>query len=357
MGILLSKSEGDINGTDGITEQTMELHQAMGKRKRRTATREGSPPRKSRRRGTIISRHFDRLTETTDEDGLTGNISNESAFDKAPPKEFPAAEKFKPAKKRDSRLRSSRKSGAEDNRNGLRQDDGANPISEAHDETSISRNGTTPTLQANPTNILNSPSPHSAPKYRRKRKAPTSPYFEISIPQLSSPPPTPTPPTRGTNTSPRKSKLSIIEAPGVLPSLPHFRPTSENEFGLIQEKLRHEPWKMLVAVIFLNVTTAKMALPLLAQLLERWPTPEALSQGTLLGRIWHLRVADFEELSAFLYPIGLYNTRARRLIDFSTMWLSQPPRHDVLTVRKGLVKYPPTAISHLPGVIPIYCVC
>jgi endonuclease III len=63
-----------------------------------------------------------------------------------------------------------------------------------------------------------------------------------------------------------------------------------------------------------------------------------------------LMVADFDELSAFLYPIGLYNTRARRLIEFSTMWLREPPRRDVLTKRKGLAKYPPTAISHLPGV-------
>lgn len=63
-------------------------------------------------------------------------------------------------------------------------------------------------------------------------------------------------------------------------------------------------------------------------------------------------LAIFEELSAFLYPIGLYNTRARRLIDFSTMWLASPPQHDVLTKRKGLTKYPATAISHLPGVCP-----
>jgi endonuclease III len=60
--------------------------------------------------------------------------------------------------------------------------------------------------------------------------------------------------------------------------------------------------------------------------------------------------ANFDELSAFLYPIGLYNTRAKRLIEFSKMWLSDPPRPDVLTRRKGLAKYPPTAISHLPGV-------
>lgn len=103
---------------------------------------------------------------------------------------------------------------------------------------------------------------------------------------------------------------------------------------------------MLVAVIFFNVTIANIALPLLGQLFEKWPTPEALSQGIITST----NLANFDELSTFWYPIGLYNTRAKRLIDFSTMWISNPPRKDVLTVRKGLTKYPPTIISHLPGV-------
>jgi hypothetical protein len=51
-----------------------------------------------------------------------------------------------------------------------------------------------------------------------------------------------------------------------------------------------------------------------------------------------------------MYPIGLYNLRAKRLIDFSTAWVKYPPDHAVLTKRKGLTHYPPTAISHLPGV-------
>jgi hypothetical protein len=106
-------------------------------------------------------------------------------------------------------------------------------------------------------------------KPRSKRKARISPYFK---------PPAAAPALESTK-SPKGSKISVVEAEIDLPSLPHFRPTSPDEFGLIQEKLRHEPWKMLVAVIFLNVTTAKMALPLLGRLFERWPTPEALSQG------------------------------------------------------------------------------
>jgi endonuclease III len=185
------------------------------------------------------------------------------------------------------------------------------------------------------------------PTVHRKRKAPTSPYFGVVVTQLSSPPATPTPSPRRALEA--RSKVSVIESMAMPSSLPHFRPTSPDEFGLIQEKLRHEPWKMLVAVIFLNVTTAKMALPLLSQLFERWPTPEELSKGTL-PLTYVSNSANFEELSAFLYPIGLYNKRAERLIDFSTMWLTNPPRHDVLTKRKGLAKYPATAISHLPGV-------
>jgi hypothetical protein len=106
-------------------------------------------------------------------------------------------------------------------------------------------------------------------KPRSKRKAPISPYFKPPAAALA---------TEITK-SPKGSKVSVVETEIDLPSLPHFRPTSPGEFGLIQEKLRHEPWKMLVAVIFLNVTTAKVALPLLGQLFERWPSPEALSQG------------------------------------------------------------------------------
>ena len=101
----------------------------------------------------------------------------------------------------------------------------------------------------------------------KKRPLSVSPFFPSS--------PSSTPSKR----IEKKSKISILET-NSLPSLPHFRPTSPNEFGLIQEKLRHEPWKMLVAVIFLNVTTAKMALPLLAELFKQWPTPEILSQGS-----------------------------------------------------------------------------
>ena len=323
------------------------MQQAKRKRQRISNIGDKGSPRKSRRRSAITSKHFDASIKATTQQEIEGNLSKGSPVQQESTEEVPTVWKPRHAEKGAPRVRTPWNSCAHYESDDFAGDDGGNPVFEADNETSISRNGTLTRVKAIPSEDLDNAS--SATKHRRKRKAPTSPYFEITTPQLSSPPLTPTPPAR-TKFIPKKSKISIIEAPGVLPSLPHFRPTSENEFGLVQEKLRHEPWKMLVAVIFLNVTTAKMALPLLAELFKRWPTPEALSQGKRKD-MTVLIIADFEELSAFLYPIGLYNSRARRLIDFSTMWLSQPPRHDVLTMRKGLARYPPTAISHLPGVI------
>ena len=127
-------------------------------------------------------------------------------------------------------------------------------------------------------------------KPRSKQKVPTSPYFT----QASY-----APNFKDKKMSPR-SKISVVETEIDLPSLPHFRPTSSDEFGLIQEKLRHEPWKMLVAVIFLNKTNAKVALPLLGQLFERWPTPEAVSQGT------HHQPIAFSNLSKFSRIICIF---------------------------------------------------
>ena len=117
-------------------------------------------------------------------------------------------------------------------------------------------------------------------KAGRKKTISTSPHFQQSLTQISVSPTCD--PSVSAKVLDKKSKVSIIETMAMPSSLPHFRPTSPEEFGLIQEKLRHDPWKMLVAVIFLNVTTGKQAIPLLGQLFERWPTPEALSRGIYL---------------------------------------------------------------------------
>ncbi|KAG8772216.1 hypothetical protein FRC15_002892 [Serendipita sp. 397] len=111
---------------------------------------------------------------------------------------------------------------------------------------------------------------------------------------------------------------------------------------LVQAVLFHRPCWLLISTILLNVTTGKAALPILAQIRERWPTMEALS------------TASFQSLKALLQPLGLSTKRAHRLITFAQTWLSDPPTQDHLrpsrvSVTRGESKYPPTAVSHLPG--------
>ncbi|WVR07040.1 hypothetical protein IAU60_004079 [Kwoniella sp. DSM 27419] len=78
---------------------------------------------------------------------------------------------------------------------------------------------------------------------------------------------------------------------------------------LIQERLRFNPWKMLVATTLLNVTSGRAARPVLEVLLERWPTPA------------HMAEASITDLSTLLYPLGLYNQRASSLVRFSRQYL------------------------------------
>ncbi|KAK8864398.1 hypothetical protein IAR55_001646 [Kwoniella newhampshirensis] len=78
---------------------------------------------------------------------------------------------------------------------------------------------------------------------------------------------------------------------------------------LIQERLRHDPWKILVATSLLNVTSGKQARPVLAVLLKRWPTPQIMAE------------ASITDLSQLLYPLGLYNQRASSLVRFSRQYL------------------------------------
>jgi hypothetical protein len=276
MGTLLSTPDINGNGKYGRTGEKGEAQETKEKRKRRTDTREvGLPPSKRRRKGTSTSTLFNDSTVAKNGTRPDGELSHESADTNSSTNIFPLVDVSVPAKKRVSRVRNLENHSLELELESVPQQADSGSNLEAVEGSIVPRNEISAKSKANHSYTIETPSSNT--KHRRKRKVQTSPYFDPGQSQLSSPPPTPTPPT------PPKSKISIIEAPGVLPSLPHFRPTSENEFGLIQEKLRHEPWKMLVAVIFLNVTTAKMALPLLAQFFKRWPSPEALSQGSLLA--------------------------------------------------------------------------
>jgi len=84
-------------------------------------------------------------------------------------------------------------------------------------------------------------------------------------------------------------------------------PTSP--FNLIQEKLYTNPWRLLIATIFLNKTSNKKALPILRKFFDSWPTANLASK------------ADPNELAELLRPMGLNNLRANIIIRFSNEFL------------------------------------
>lgn len=85
----------------------------------------------------------------------------------------------------------------------------------------------------------------------------------------------------------------------------------KSPFNLIQEQLYQDPWRLLLATIFLNKTNNKVALPLFWEFLSKWPNPEGVLK------------ADEEEISTFLQPIGLFNRRAKVIKNFTQEFLDK----------------------------------
>ncbi|OCF42893.1 hypothetical protein I317_03244 [Kwoniella heveanensis CBS 569] len=67
---------------------------------------------------------------------------------------------------------------------------------------------------------------------------------------------------------------------------------------LIQERLRYDPWKMLVATSLLNKTTGRAARPVLEILLQRWPSARELAED--LG--WPIYATSSEPLQTSDLP-------------------------------------------------------
>ncbi|KAM6924961.1 methyl-CpG-binding domain protein 4 [Xenentodon cancila] len=88
-------------------------------------------------------------------------------------------------------------------------------------------------------------------------------------------------------------------------------------FNLVQETLFHDPWRLLVATVFLNKTSGKMAIPVLWQFFERYPSAQMT------------READWKSMSELMKPLGLYELRAKTLIRFSDEYLSKQWRYPI----------------------------
>ena len=135
----------------------------------------------------------------------------------------------------------------------------------------------------------------------------------------------PEPKPKSSNPKHRITKPSKPSVPSAAPKSiqTHIRqPISDDRFGLIQERYTHSLFALLIQAILWNQTGGKAARPVLETLLETYPDPSALA------------VAPLSDLTDLLYPIGLHNQRAARLIKLAQVWLEAPPCKERRYVRR-----------------------
>ncbi|KAB8302086.1 hypothetical protein EYC80_005537 [Monilinia laxa] len=148
---------------------------------------------------------------------------------------------------------------------------------------------------------------------KRQRPPAHSPYFTQSLSLTSA-----------------KSKKSILsqgetsknqspkkESPkkrptGIISCIP-FPPLSAPYFGLIQEKLAHDPFRLLIAVTFLNRTHGKHAIPVFYNLMDKYPTPQSILD------------APKEDIVSVIRHLGLQNQRAATYQTYAKIFCETPP--------------------------------
>jgi len=150
---------------------------------------------------------------------------------------------------------------------------------------------------------LELPAAQSSPAKPAPGKA-KSPYFQS--------PPTPK------KRRPAANTVSALPIP----------PLSAPAFGLIQESLADEPFRLLIAVTFLIKTSGRAAIPAFRQLVERYPTPEALA------------AAAPDDIVPDIRHLGLAVVRYAAVRRYARRWLARPPSRDA---RFAVKNYP------LPG--------
>ncbi|KAL3417914.1 methyl-CpG-binding domain-containing protein 4 [Phlyctema vagabunda] len=112
--------------------------------------------------------------------------------------------------------------------------------------------------------------------------------------------------------SPQKPSPSKRSPGGIISCIP-FPPLSAPYFGLIQEKLASDPFRLLIAVTFLIRTHGKHAIPVFYELMEKYPTPESLVD------------ANKEDIVPIIRHLGLQNQRAGTYKTYAQIWLDKTP--------------------------------
>jgi methyl-CpG-binding domain protein 4 len=132
-----------------------------------------------------------------------------------------------------------------------------------------------------------------------------SPYFAPLTPSKSQ---------RKTPESASKSTLDNLRTPGGNLSCIPFPRLDAPCFGILQEKLAHDPLWLLIAVTFLIKTHGKLAIPAFHKLMNKYPNPEDLAS------------AEKEYIVSIFKKIGLQNNRARTVQLYARTWLFNPPQ-------------------------------
>lgn len=171
------------------------------------------------------------------------------------------------------------------------------------------------TLSAKRNNPFAAPTPPAKAKPAQKQAAShffVSPSKKIDEARTAAVTPSPT------------AKKTSRPARGTVSALP-IPPLAGDRFGLVQEELAADPFRLLVAVTFLIRTPGKVAIPVFRQLMERYPTPQALAE------------ADPADIEAMMHRLGLSNQRTKTIQKYARTWLERPPSKDV---RYGIKDYP-----------------
>ncbi|KAJ3193140.1 Methyl-CpG-binding domain protein 4 [Irineochytrium annulatum] len=122
------------------------------------------------------------------------------------------------------------------------------------------------------------------------------------------------------------AESGLEASPAVQQSHPLPFVASLSPVGLIQEKLKRNPWMLLSATIFLNKTRGDQAKPVMWDFFNMFPTPEKCC------------AASVSEVSEVIYTLGMQKQRASRLIQFSKAYVENP-RFDNPMALPGIGKY------------------
>lgn len=122
-------------------------------------------------------------------------------------------------------------------------------------------------------------------------------------------------PTAKKTSRPARNTVSALPIP----------PLAADRFGLVQEELAGDPFRLLIAVTFLIRTPGRVAIPVFRQLMERYPTAQALVE------------ADSADIEAMMHHLGLSNQRTKTIQKYARTWLERPPSKDL---RYGIKDYP-----------------